>query len=97
MATAQRARAEDAIRRVGNRPSKGAQDDHARDPPLSSWRVKDHRQTAGSLRLLTLGVHQVRGDSGASERGAIDVLEKEIGGFPPGAGLDMRMHSRSAF
>lgn len=66
-----------------------------RDPTLSSWRVKDHRQTAGSLRLLTLGVHQVQGDSGASERGAIDVLEKEIGGFPPGAGLDMRMHSRS--
>lgn len=68
-----------------------------RDPPLSSWRVMDHRQMAGSLRLLAFGVRQVRSDSSASRRGAIGVLEKEIGGFPSGAGLDMRMHSRSAF
>lgn len=52
---------------------------------------------ACSLRLLAFSVRQMRSYSGASRRGAIDVLEKEIGGFPPGAGLDMRMHSRSAF
>lgn len=51
----------------------------------------------GSIRLLAVDAHKGAHEPGTPKRVTVKALEKVEGGFPARAGLDMHMHSRTAF